>query len=434
MATLFTRIITLQNPNYDNTKDINLDRVLRFILIESISNGGNKFIMLKKLILDNKFLKETDITCAVDCFCNAQRVFHSLMRMCRKVNYRYSRTYDYNLDMAMIPLSQYKPHLVITLLENNTKYNFKLGDMITLIHKRLCNSNNFFPEPLDIVNPYTNVPLSYSSLYKLYFAIKMSNFTMPTLFHQLFLCQFDLGQFLDFNECIIKENIITEATHNSTQRQKNKRLSAMMYFYRNHFSYKNFLDNHNVVLEKVSHLHIHYLRTKYSLNPNVRFMSERTIKCALKRLRTEFSDVKSKNRYRRLVSDINSPPRQNSFLFGQHNEVYDETDDEEYEDAEINELDETYRDDDTGESQNEGTVIAEQTLTMTTELVDGSYQINTDVISEWLNTLTNVSPNVTAEAMSESGDNTDGYDAVISITPTPDEAQLETTSTSEGDI
>ena len=46
----------------------------------------------------------------IDCFCNAQRVLHSLIRLNRKVNY--SRTYDYNLDMGMNPLSQYKPHLL----------------------------------------------------------------------------------------------------------------------------------------------------------------------------------------------------------------------------------------------------------------------------------------------------------------------------------
>ena len=84
---------------------------------------------------------------------------------------------------------------------------------------------------------------------------------------------------------------------------------------------------------------------------------------------------------------------------------------------------------------------------MTTELVNGSYQINTDVINDWLSTITTIPPNVMADALSESGDNTDNYDAVISITPTLDqmqpnedenesytEAQLEERTISEGDI
>ena len=418
MTTLFTQIIKRQNPHYNDTEGLDLDRLLKFIFIESVANGGNKFNMLKRLILDNKFLKETDMAGVIDCFCNAQRVLHSLIRLNRKVNYRYSRTYDYNLDMGMNPLSQYKPHLLITLLENNTKYNFKLGDMITLIHKRLCNSNSFFPEPLDIVNPYTNIPLSYSSLYHLYFSIKASSFTMPTLFHQLFLCHFDISKFLDFNECLIKENIISDVNSNSSQRQKNKRLSSMMYFYRNHFSYKYYLDNHKALLEKVSHLHIHYLRTKYSLNPNIRFISERTIKSTLKRLRSEIN-IKNNNQYRRLAPDIVQVSHQNDFLFGQHNEIYDETEDEDYED---DELDETYDEDENDSSRGE-TIVTEQTFTMTTELINGSYQINTDVINEWLSTITTIPPNVMADALSESGDNTDNYDAVISITPTLDQMQ-----------
>ena len=79
----------------------------------------------------------------------AQKCLHTLMRFCKRVNYKYARTYDYSMDMSMTPLCDYKAHLTITLLENNTKYSFKLGDMITLVHKRLCNSSSFFPEPLD---------------------------------------------------------------------------------------------------------------------------------------------------------------------------------------------------------------------------------------------------------------------------------------------
>ena len=172
------------------------------------------------------------------------------------------------------------------------------------------------------------------------------------------------------------------------------------------------------MLEKVSHLHIHYLRTKYSLNPNIRFISERTIKSTLKRLRSEIN-IKNNNQYRRLAPDIVQVSHQNDFLFGQHNEIYDETEDEDYED---DELDETYDEDENDSSRGE-TIVTEQTFTMTTELINGSYQINTDVINEWLSTITTIPPNVMADALSESGDNTDNYDAVISITPTLDQMQ-----------
>ena len=411
MTVLFTRILTIQNEDYDKTKKFNLDTLLKFMFIQSVVNGGNKFQILKHLILDNNFLTWQNIDKVLDCVCSAQKTLHSLMRMCRKVNMRYARTYDHNMDMAMIPLNEYKPHLVVTLLENNTKYNFKLGDMITLIHKRLCNSCSFFPEPLEIVNPYTNIPLSYSSLYKLYFTIKASNYTMPTLFHQLFLSHFDISRFLDFNECLLKEYIIEETNKNSTSYQRNKRLSAMMYLYKNFFDYKCYTDNRKAILEKISYLHIHYLRTKYSINPNVRFKSDREIKFGLKRLQKDKKYTRQNVVYRNIAPDIHSSSPQNPFLFGQLNEVYtDETDpeDELDDDAEVEEEEAMAHD--------EGTVIYEETYT------SESFQTDTTVeaINNWVSAYTDVSFNVTSEAISESGDNLEDYEAVISITPEQD--------------
>ena len=398
-----------QNLGYNETTKLNLDRLLKFVLIDSIANGGDKFHMLKELILDNKFLKSSDINKVLDTFCMAQNCLHTLMRFCKRVNYKYARTYDYNMDMSMTPLYDYKAHLTITLLENNTKYSFKLGDMITLINKRLCNSSSFFPEPLDIVNPYTNIPLSYSNLYKLYFTIKSSNYTMSTLFHQFYLSNFNLEDFLDFNECLIKEHIIIDANKNTTLQQKNKRLSAMLYRYRNYFNYKDYLENRLVVLEYISYLHVHYLRTKYSLNPNVRFTSERAIKSGLKRLKIERGNIRQRNNYRRIASDIDNATQQNMFLFNQLNEVYNDND---YDDVtEEDELDDEV--DESDEFHDEGEVIA------TTEFVNATYQINSNVVNDWLNAVTDISFNMipVPEISSESGDNIDEYDAIISVTP-----------------
>ena len=420
MTVLFAEILKLQNTDYNNTTNFNLDRLLKYVFIDSVVNGGDKFRMLKLLILDNKFLTKSNVDKVLESVCAAQRVLHTLMRLCRKVNYKYARIYDYNMDMSMTPLSEYKPHLKITLLENNTKYSFKLGDMITLIHKRLCNSSSFFPEPLEIVNPYTNIPLSYSSMYKLYFTVKASNYTMPTLFHQFFLSYFDVSEFLDFNECLLKEHIINEANKNATLHQRNKRLSAMMYSYRNYFNYKDYLESRAVVLEKVSHLHVHYLRTKYSLNPNVRFISERAIKLGLKHIRVEKKHMTQDNSYRRIISDIDSSVEQNPFLFGQLNEMYDDNDDE-YADVETETDDELI--DELDAFQDEGIVAHDQEAVAVSEDMPDSFQVDTTagrVMGRWINSLgglSDVSFNVIAEAHSESGENMDEYNAIVSITP-----------------
>ena len=61
MTVLFTEILKLQNTDYDNTTSFSLDRLLRYAFIESVANGGDKFHMLRLLILDNKFLTKSAI-------------------------------------------------------------------------------------------------------------------------------------------------------------------------------------------------------------------------------------------------------------------------------------------------------------------------------------------------------------------------------------
>ena len=77
MTALFTEILKLQNPDYDNTKNLNLDRLLKYIYIESVAGEGNKFDMLRILILDNKFLKCCDVDKALETMCRAQNIAYA---------------------------------------------------------------------------------------------------------------------------------------------------------------------------------------------------------------------------------------------------------------------------------------------------------------------------------------------------------------------
>ena len=97
------------------------------------------------------------------------------------------------------------------------------------------------------------------------------------------------------------------------------------------------------------------------------------------------------------------------FLFNQLNEVYNDND---YDDVtEEDELDDEV--DESDEFHDEGEVIA------TTEFVNATYQINSNVVNDWLNAVTDISFNMipVPEISSESGDNIDEYDAIISVTP-----------------
>jgi len=350
MKYIFAEILFRQNKDYmDLDTHFTIVQILKFVFIQSIINGGKKFHVLEQHFINNKFLNYQNLDNILTTMAKAQRTYHTLSRFIDKIASRKARIYDYNMDMGMIPLDTYAPHLLITLVENRTKYNFKLGDLITLIQKRLGNSNNFFPEPLSIVNPYTNIKITDKNLYKIYFQCKSSNYTLSPLFHQFFLSGFDLVTFLDFNECLLKEYIIDDYVKYATKQQKYKKLSAMLYYYKNYTNYRNLGQSREELYESVSHLLVYYLRYKFSLNPNVRFKSHRIIKRELKRLvipeppsQTPFEKHTSRNAYRR---DIMRPSAShNVFLFGPLNEEIDEETDEEMDDNMDDDMDDTIDD------------------------------------------------------------------------------------------
>ena len=56
--------------------------------------------------------------------------------------------------------------------------------------------------------------------------------TIPTLFHHYFLSNFNINDFLDNNEVYIREYAINDYIKNASLSVKKKRLSAMLYLYR----------------------------------------------------------------------------------------------------------------------------------------------------------------------------------------------------------
>ena len=49
MTVLITEILKQQNLGYNETANLSLHKLLKFVLIDSIANDGDKFHMLKKL-------------------------------------------------------------------------------------------------------------------------------------------------------------------------------------------------------------------------------------------------------------------------------------------------------------------------------------------------------------------------------------------------
>jgi len=162
-----------------------------------------KFEMLLS-IMGNIFLSLKQKTEFIIMFSKIQKIINSFSRFAYIIKYKRAKYYN-DYDLFGESFENIKECNKITLFENNTKYNFHIKELINIINTSLSNSINFFAEPISCKNPYTNIPFKKSSLYNIYFKMKNSTFLMPVLFHQFFLCNFDLTKYMDENECLIRD-------------------------------------------------------------------------------------------------------------------------------------------------------------------------------------------------------------------------------------
>jgi len=166
-----------------------------------------------KTILDNMFVDSSTKKEFIDAVCSAQRKYRLISNLV--VRYKWKR---YNVlikhDLILNPISDSQSN-VITILQNNNKYFFTILDLKNIIDKSLMNSPYFFSEPLPIKNPYNNMPFGKSILYQIYFFIKTGNFVLSDLFHNYFLCNFNLKQFRDENEALIRKIYIRDYVKNA---------------------------------------------------------------------------------------------------------------------------------------------------------------------------------------------------------------------------
>lgn len=135
-----------------------------------------------------------------------------------------AKIWKYNKNKIMIEhdllLNKITEHdrNVIKINQGGSNYLFTSKDMINHIETQLSNAQNFFADPLLIKNPYNNVEFTKANLYNIYYKLKKTDYKFPILFHNYFLCDFDLERFKIENEYLIRDihikNIVFKSEKN----------------------------------------------------------------------------------------------------------------------------------------------------------------------------------------------------------------------------
>ena len=157
-------------------------------------------------IINNNLNSESQL---LSIFCNVQKMYHGFARLAHL--FRYKRAIIQNTtDLGLNPILS-KSRIIHTFLQGNSKFCMTISEIIQTVNSALSYVNGFFILQNYIPkNPYTNVQLTKSILYNMYFAVKNSDFKMSPLFHAFFMHHFDLINFSEANSSQLIEYAISK--------------------------------------------------------------------------------------------------------------------------------------------------------------------------------------------------------------------------------
>ena len=187
--------------------------------LSSLYNNINKYKHLDQF-LNGFFMNEQHKEDIFNSFNKTQNVYFGFLKLYSIFKWKYCKAFPNEYDLNMDKLSNSKSYHLITLIENNMKYTFKIHDLLNLIKNNLSNIYipeylTFFHEPLEIQNPYTNISFKKHNLYNIYFFLKnLPYIKFPDLFHKFYLSHFDLKIFSIHFDTELRDTAISGYLHN----------------------------------------------------------------------------------------------------------------------------------------------------------------------------------------------------------------------------
>ena len=232
---------------------------------------NNKFNIFNVIILKNNNISDFEKIFFINEFCKAQKTYSAFRKLATMYKFKYYKKFEIDMDLCFNKFLNLDASILITLLENNIIYKFRLSDLINITNKSLLHAPNFFAEPYEIRNPYTNLPFSIANLYNIYFKLKTSTLNMPILFYLYYLSNFDLEKFKNENECFMRDKYIDSFVKIGSINEQYEYIMKMFYTYHNfiYFTLDPLFPKKTIVKIFKKYLKPYLLR-EYSLNPYIR--------------------------------------------------------------------------------------------------------------------------------------------------------------------
>ena len=203
------KVIGIQSENiFDNIHKINF-----FIFNQKEYSIQNKFIFLSET-LNNIFINEEIREEILDYFNKIQRIYYAFSRMAYIYKYKKAKIII-ETDLIMNPIDINNKY-TFCLYQNNCKYLFNIHELIKIINNSIANSTHFFYNPIPVKNPYNNIIFNKSTLYNIYFFIKINTLLTPEIFHYFFKTNFNMNKFVKEYQHLLRDFSIQTYLNNSS--------------------------------------------------------------------------------------------------------------------------------------------------------------------------------------------------------------------------
>lgn len=263
-------------------------------------------------MLNNPFYSNDTKTELSNIFCIMQQYRHTFKQCIYRWRRKRLHRYENDTDLLSNNLSGYNPAQIISIVENNTIYDFCLPDLIKIINNALLYREHLFSNPVFPKNPYTNLPFGIHNMYNIYFHILGSSQIMPNLLYLFFLSNFNIDTFFTNNESLLRDKNIQSYYKELTEDEKYNNILTMLNIYAKyvpniiiHVHYPK----HSIV-DKLAFLLPDYLTCKYSYCPTKKHLSRIHIKHSLTSLnktspkfgRIAYNNISTSNQFTLVTS------------------------------------------------------------------------------------------------------------------------------------
>ena len=145
---------------------------------------------------------------------------------------------DINTDLYFNNLDTFPDNHKISLLCQNTIYNFRISDIINLWYNCLIHSENLFCKPKQLKNPYTNIEFENHNLYNLSIAIHNTGFYVPQYISWFFYSNFNINDFVYRYYPFLKDIAIEDFVKNGITGELYEKILELCFEFKEELNYK----------------------------------------------------------------------------------------------------------------------------------------------------------------------------------------------------